>query len=223
MPPPFGFTDIHQEPRKDIWEPKGPRWRFVDTWGLFTLGQCLEEHCLAQNELVVSSPMYTSQTEDGTYVWLFTRSGGEVSCPCCGGEVYPNGLGFTNCLYRVNGVREDNNFPIALATESWSDVSDAVGVSWNELDCGLVGWQSLQVLVRFKQRCFGWGRCGPMQYLPLPVAEDCPICFDAMPGSERTQLPYCRHAFHAKCIATWKAAQRRCFHGTTCPLCRHGF
>lgn len=209
MLPSFGFVDIRQKPRRDMWEPRGPRWRFVDTWGLFTLGRCLEEHCLARNELVVSSPAYTSQTEDGTYVWLLS----EVACPCCGGEVLPTGLGFTNCLYQVSGD----------TTASWSDVSDAVSVSWNELDCGVVEWQSLRVLVRFKQRWLGWSSRGPMQYLPLPVKEDCSICFDAMPGSERTQLPHCRHAFHAECIANWKTVQRRCFYRTTCPLCRHGF
>lgn len=217
------FVDFNEPWRLDVCQLRGPKWRRIRVPGVFVQGVCHDMNCEANGCLVVCNPAIFKEHRKGQeYTWpVLDPRAAKTFCPCCGADIQPTSLGFTNCFFNVVGIQakstttDDAAGARSLCINYQVNATDIV--SWNSLDCRQVKWHMLCVFVQVNNNSATHTEC----FLPTPLEdEQCAICLDRITGPQRLQLRPCPHAFHRECVLRWHTEQSSCRQTKTCPMCR---
>ena len=192
--------------RTDAWSKDAPKWRYA-CHGLNIEGQCTNSTCAGYKQMVIAMYHFVN----------FDLINSVPSCPLCNTTFAPIKPGFSNCWWRVVGIKSDGS---QIATP-YRKAGDAY-TTYDEGKAGMATFKHLNIEVRPLSATAKVAvevpataaTSVPPRTLPCP--SHCCICHDVLSVPTASMLK-CGHCFHGDCIKEWlKVAPN----GPSCPLCR---
>ena len=203
------FVDVSNTDalRTYAWSKDAPKWR-IACRGLNIEGVCTHRTCAGYKRMVIHRNGFEN----------FDLINSSPRCPLCKTTFSAIKPGFSNCWWRVVGIRSDGT----QIAPSFKKAEDAY-TTYDEATAGVTTFKHLNVEVRplsataevaMKVPTDTATSVAPDIFLPCP--SHCCICHDILLVPTAAMLK-CRHCFHRGCIQCWlKVAPN----GPSCPLCR---
>ena len=192
--------------RTYAWNKGAPIWR-VAGHGLNIEGRCTKGTCAGYKKMVIHRNGFET----------FDLINSIPCCPICCNTFAPIKPGFSNCWWRVVGIKSDGS----LIAKPFQKAGDAY-TTYDEAKAGMATFKHLNIEVRPLSATAKVAVEVPATAATsvpphtLPCPSHCGICHDDLTVLTASMLK-CSHCFHRKCIQEWlKVAPN----GPSCPMCR---
>ena len=203
------FVDVSNTDalRMDTWSKHAPRWR-VACHGLNIEGRCSNHTCAGFRKMVIHRNGFKT----------FDLINAVPRCPLCYTTFIPIKPGFSNCWWRVVGIKTDGSQiakPFQKAGNAYT--------TYDEGKAGMATFKHLNIEVRPLSATAKVAADIPstastsITPLTLPCPSHCGICHDGLSVPSASMLNKCGHCFHQKCIREWMKVAPS---GPSCPFCR---